>query len=129
MIEYRAASTDDLGQIRALLAENGWDKRVSDEERFRQMLENASRSIVAVDGERVIGFARALTDGVSNGYIGTVVVADDKRGSGIGREMVKRLMGDDPAITWVLRAGHGSEPFWKKMGFATSEVAMERTRK
>jgi hypothetical protein len=38
-------------------------------------------------------------------------------------------MGDDPQITWVLRAGHGSTEFWRKMGFTESEVAMERTRK
>ena len=58
-----------------------------------------------------------------------VVVAEDRRGRGVGRALVRHLMGDDPEITWVLRAGHGSEGFWRKMGFAVSEVAMERTRR
>jgi predicted GNAT family N-acyltransferase len=92
------------------------------------MFENASRTIVAFEGERIVGFARALCDDASNGYIGTVAVAEDKRGHGIGREMVSQLMGDDPNITWVLRAGRGSEEFWRKMGFERSSVAMERTR-
>ena len=78
------------------------------------MMENADRKMVATDGDRVVGFARAICDGVSNGYIGTVAVAEDKRNCGIGRGLVTRLMGDDPSITWVLRAGRGSEAFWQK---------------
>lgn len=128
MIEYRSAQDADSDAVRDFLESNGWEKRVEDEERFRKMLENASRTVVAFEGDRLIGFARALCDDASNGYIGTVAVAEDKRSSGIGREMVERLMGDDPNITWVLRAGRGSEAFWKKMGFSQSTVAMERNR-
>ena len=127
-MEYRPVHKADLDGVREFLAENGWEKRVADGERFRKMIGNASRTVVAVEKDRIVGFARALCDDVSNGYIGTVVVAPDKRGHGIGRKMVKWLMGDDPNITWVLRAGHGSGEFWKKMGFAESSVAMERTR-
>lgn len=129
MIVYRSVEAGDLETIRDFLAANGWEKRVADAERFQKMLDNASRKVVAVEGDRIVGFARALCDDVSNGYIGTVAVAEDKRREGVGREMVKRLMGDDPNITWVLRAGHGSEEFWGKMGFAPSEIAMERNRK
>jgi len=84
--------------------------------------------VLALDGERVVGFARALCDDAANGYIGTVAVAEDFRGRGVGRELVERLIGDDPAITWVLRAGRGSDEFWRKMGFTMSGVAMEKTR-
>jgi GNAT superfamily N-acetyltransferase len=101
---------------------------VADAEKFRRMMENADRTVVAFVGERVVGFARALCDDVSNGYIGTVAVAEDFRKQGVGRELVERLIGEDKSITWVLRAGRGSEPFWKKMGFNVSESAMERTR-
>jgi predicted N-acetyltransferase YhbS len=65
---------------------------------------------------------------MSNGYIGTVAVAEDRRGRGIGGKMVRQLMGDDPNITWVIRAGRGSEEFWQRMGFEHSTVAMERKR-
>jgi len=129
MVEFRDARKTDLPAVRKFLAENGWEKRVADEQRFQRMLGNASRTVLAMDKDRVVGFARALCDDASNGYIGTVAVAEDKRGQGIGREMVDRLMGDDPNITWVLRAGRGSEAFWKRMGFAVSSMAMERTRR
>ncbi len=127
-MKFRSATPEDYDAVRRFLADNGWQKRVEDAERFRLMMENASRTVVAFDGEKVIGFARALCDDVSNGYIGTVAVAEDFRRKGVGRELVTRLMGDDKHITWVLRAGRGSGNFWKKMGFQVSEAAMERTR-
>src|SRR4030095_7753908 len=128
MSQLRSVEPGDLEPIRIFLAENGWETRVADVGRFRNMIENASRTVVAIDSDKIVGFARALCDDVSNGYVGTVAVAEDKRGQGIGREMVNRLIGDDANITWVLRAGRGSEEFWKKMGFETSSIAMERTR-
>src|SRR5438067_4802828 len=127
-MEFRAVAPADYDAIRQFLADNGWERRVADAERFRIMMENASRTVVAVDGNRIVGFARALCDDVSNGYIGTVAVAEEMRGKGIGRELVRRLMGDDPGITWILRSGRGSGEFWKKMGFDPSTVAMEHRR-
>ena len=67
-------------------------------------------------------------DEVSNGYISMVAVAADRRGQGIGRELVRQIVKEDAGITWILRAGRGSEGFWEKMGFRVSEVAMERVR-
>ena len=128
-MEFRAAEPSDFDEIRRFLAANGWEKRVGDRERFLRMMENASRTVVAVEDDRIVGFARALCDDASNGYIGTVLVAEEMRGRGIGREIINRLTGDDPGITWVLRAGHGSEAFWKKLGFEASEAAMERRRR
>lgn len=127
-MEFRSATKADYEKIRLFLSENGWEKRVADKDKFRKMMENADRTVVEFENERVVGFARALCDDVSNGYIGTVAVAEDFRNRGIGRELVERLIGDDNNITWVLRAGRGSEKFWEKMGFTVSEIAMEKTR-
>jgi predicted N-acetyltransferase YhbS len=127
-MEYRSAAPADYEKIRLFLSENGWEKRVADKDKFHKMMENADRTVVAFEGEHVIGFARALCDDVSNGYIGTVAVAADFRKRGIGRELVQRLIGDATNITWVLRAGRGSREFWEKMGFSVSEIAMEKTR-
>lgn len=127
-MKFRPIEPADFEAVRQFLAENGWEKRVADAEKFRTMMENASRTITAFENGRVVGFARALCDEVSNGYIGPVAVAEDFRGRGIGRELVEKLIGNDKNITWVLRAGRGSGAFWKKMGFAVSEIAMEKTR-
>jgi ribosomal protein S18 acetylase RimI-like enzyme len=108
--------------------EVGWEHRVGDPESFRQMMEKTDRTVVAWDQQRVVGFGRALCDGVSNGYISMVAVAPDRRGQGIGRKLVECLIQDDVNLTWVLRAGRNSEGFWKRMGFTVSSSAMERVR-
>jgi N-acetylglutamate synthase-like GNAT family acetyltransferase len=129
-VKFRAVGPEDYAPIRDFLRALGWEERVRDSARFAAMMENASRKVVAVDGERVVGFARALCDEASNGYISTVAVAADRRREGIGRGLVERLTAGDPErrITWVLRAGRGSEVFWERLGFGRSELAMELVR-
>jgi N-acetylglutamate synthase-like GNAT family acetyltransferase len=133
-IDYRPIVLSDYEAVRQFLAGLGWDRRVSDPARFAKMMARADRTVLALDDGRVVGCVRALCDGVSNGYISMLAVAADRRGQGIGRELLRRLMapqapGDTEDITWVLRAGHDSQAFWEKMGFARSEAAMERLRR
>jgi GNAT superfamily N-acetyltransferase len=128
-MRFREATVEDYERVRGFLCEQGWAHRVGDAQKFRRLMEKSSRAVVALDGSRIVGFARALCDEESNGYISMVAVASDKRGQGVGSELVRLLMGDDASITWVLRAGRGSRGFWEKMGFRLSETAMERTRK
>ncbi len=127
-MEYRPITPEDYEPVRQFLSGVGWQHRVTDPEEFVRMLKNTNRTVVAIDDARVVGFARALCDEVSNGYISMVAVAPDMRGRGIGRRLVRQLISDDAGITWVLRAGRGSDGFWGKMGFRRSGVAMERVR-
>jgi N-acetylglutamate synthase-like GNAT family acetyltransferase len=131
MVVYRPVQSDDYEAVQQLLADTGWGARVKDIKRFRAILERADRTVVALENGRVVGFARALCDGASNGYISMLAVAVDKRGQGIGRSLVEQLMQGDggEAITWVLRAGRDSGAFWERLGFKVSHVAMERVRR
>ena len=128
-MEIRPVEPGEYEAVRQFLSAEGWRHRVADPVKFREMMKGSARALAAWEDARVVGFARALCDGVSNGYISMVAVAADRRGHGIGRQLVERLTGDDPGVTWVLRAGRGSRGFWEKMGFEASEVAMEKIRK
>lgn len=127
-MEFRPITPDDYEPVRQFLSEAGWQHRVSDPDRFKEMLKNTNRTVVAIEDSRIVGFARALCDEVSNGYISMVAVAPDRRGQGLGRELVRRLIGDDAGITWVLRAGRESGAFWERVGFKRSTIAMEKVR-
>ena len=128
-MQIRAIQPSEIEPARRLLAANGWAKRVADAAQFQLLVARSQRALVAVDNGEVIGFARALCDELSNGYLAMLVVAQSHRRRGIGQALVKAVMGEDRGITWVLRAGReGVAPFYEKLGFVRSDVAMERPR-
>jgi GNAT superfamily N-acetyltransferase len=120
---------DEVESVRQFLGQHGWGHRTGSSDHFAQLIENSQRTAVALSDEQIIGFARGITDGLSNGYLSMVVVDDQHRRAGVGRALVEDVMGDNSDITWVLRAGReGAEAFFASLGFETSVIAMERPR-
>lgn len=128
-MDIRAIQSEEIEEARVLLASIGWSHRVSDPEHFRDLISRSQVALVAVDHGKVVGFIRGLTDGVTNGYISMLGVNEAYRRRGIGSALVRKAMGQNPEMTWVLRAQRpGLFSFYEKLGFRISRVAMERVR-
>ena len=128
-MQLRRIRIAELQEVHELLAANGWKDRIGSLQKFPELLEASQVAEVAIIEDRVVGFARGISDGRSNGYLSMVVVAAAYRGKGIGRLLVEHAMGTNSEVTWVLRAGReGAAEFFAKLGFEHSSLAMERRR-
>ena len=128
-MEIRAVRDEEIEEARALLAqEPDWASRFNDPGEFRRLISKSQRALVAIQDGRIVGFVRAITDDMSNGYLTLLMVRSDHRSKGVGRALVRAVMGKNTGMTWVLRADRGAEAFYERIGFVRSKVAMERPR-
>ena len=129
-MEIRPVRFEELEAVRRLLAVCGWTKKVESPELFAESVLASQIALVAEDGGRVVGFLRAITDGVFNGYISMVAVAPEYRRRGVGSALVNTAVESSADITWLLRADRdGVDGFYRSLGFEKSSVAMERRRR
>lgn len=130
-IEYRDTHDVPLDQLAALFVVSGWPHRAEDPVKLARLVENSYFVSTAFDGRRLVGFARAISDGVANAYVSTVCVLPDYQGRGIGREIVRRLVqreGGD-GIRWVLHARKELHPFYGENGFVDAPDMLWRQRR
>ena len=117
-------------QARVFLCSQGWAHRMSDGAAFARLIADSQRTAAAFLGNELIGFARGITDHQSNGYLSMVAVALEHRRAGLGRALVLHVVGENSGITWLLRADRAdAAPFFAKLGFSASSVAMELNRR
>ena len=126
---YREGHDVDLEQLAALFASAGWHERAADRARLRQQLVGAMFVVSAWEGDTLVGFARAISDGATNAYISTVAVLPEYQGRGIGRELVRRLTSGREGIVFILHARPKVIAFYLKCGFQHADNMLRIPRK
>lgn len=128
-MQVRNLLSTEVESARLLLCAHGWAHRIESPEWFARLVAASQRTAVAVDSGEVVGFARGVTDGLSNGYLSMVVVAPSHRGKGVGSSLVRHIVGENSSVTWVVRTGReGAREFFARSSFVMSSEAMERVR-
>lgn len=93
----------------------------------------AWRAVGAYSGDtgELVGFARAVSDGVNFAYLADVFVIGAYRGSGLGRRMLQFMIDDGPGrdFRWTLFTGDANG-LYRQFGFeepdATAMVCRTR---
>jgi ribosomal protein S18 acetylase RimI-like enzyme len=85
-------------------------------EALRRSFEQSQHIAFARDGDRVVGMARLLSDGVCNAYLVDVWTASTHRRQGIASEMIRALLDEVPGQHVGLQTDDAQE-LYRSLGF------------
>ena len=92
---------------------------------LKLVFSNSMFKCFAYDDSRLVGVGRAMADGLDCSYICDVAVHPSHQGTGLGKEIVSRLVDLSKGHRKIiLYAVAGKEPFYKKFGFRRMKTAM-----
>jgi N-acetylglutamate synthase-like GNAT family acetyltransferase len=124
-IQFSDKKSDiDLNQLRELFNITAFwaqERSMSD---LSIAIENSEPVMAIWDDQRLIGFARATSDGIYRATIWDVVIHPDYRGTGLGSKLVESLI-SHPRMSRVeriyLMTTH-QQGFYEKIGFQTNST-------
>ena len=115
----------NLDEMKEIYSSVGWTKHTK--EIIKQVFEVSNViTSVTVNG-RIIGFGRAMTDGVFNAAIYDVIVHPEFQKQGIARQIMEYLFDKLSNISCVhLISTSGNEDFYKKLELKRTKTGMAR---
>jgi predicted GNAT family acetyltransferase len=122
-ITYKSDLTGvDWAEMKRLVAQDDFDNGRSPEQ-LQRSFENSAVICIAYAGDRMVGTARALSDGVCNAYIVDVWTYTPYRRRGIARAMMEQICQRLPGQHVYLFTGD-AEPFYQKLGFERQGIGL-----
>jgi len=92
-----------------------------------RLLQGSAAVALALDGDRVVGFVTAVSDGVLSAYVPLLEVLPDRRGQGIGQELVRRLLHQLRDLYMVdLVCDPDLVPFYERFGMRPGQAMILR---
>jgi ribosomal protein S18 acetylase RimI-like enzyme len=105
----------DWARVKAELAADSFDNGRSPDA-LRRCFERSQHVAIARDGDRVVGMARLLSDGVCNAYLVDVWTASSHRRRGIATRMVRLLLDAVPGQHVGLQTDD-AQALYRALGF------------
>lgn len=114
----------DYQQLQALFGLGAFWAKERKIDELKIAIANSEPVISVWDGEQLIGFSRATSDGIYRGTIWDVVIHPDYRGLGLGRKLVETVL-SHPRMNRVervyLMTTH-QQSFYERIGFETNST-------
>ena len=119
---HHDAESLDWDQIKQdLIADDFHNGRTT--EQLEASFKNSQMQVYAMDQNRCIGTARALSDGIGNAYVINVWTNNTYRNQGVAREMMERMLACGPGQHFYLQTDDAIE-FYRKLGFSEQPLGM-----
>ena len=95
----------------------------------KKSFENSHVTVFIRREGQLIGFGRAISDGVFQTAIYDVVILPEYQAQGIGAIIIKTIMGKLSDCNFILYAAPGKEGFYQTLGFRKMKTGMALFRK
>jgi len=94
----------------------GWGDHPSPQTHLR-ILQGSAYVVLALDGDQVVGFINAISDGVLSAFIPLLEVLPAYNGHGIGTELTRRMLAKlDHLYAVDLICDPDVQPFYERLG-------------
>jgi GNAT superfamily N-acetyltransferase len=117
----------DRDAVWAWLSTEAYWGRWRHREHLERQLDAAWRVVGLYRGDRTLGSARAVSDGVSFAYLADVWLDPSVRGHGLGVALVETMLAGGPGMRWSLhtRDAHG---LYTRFGFTPPDATLLERR-
>ena len=108
----------DAEAVHAFISEESYWGRGRSRELTQAAIAGSARVLGLYRDGQLVGFARAVTDGVTVGYLADVYVLPAHRGRGLGLELVREMVqgGCGSRVRWLLHTADASG-LYARLGF------------
>jgi GNAT superfamily N-acetyltransferase len=123
----------DLDAVHAFISRESYWGAGRPREQVERAIRGSTRVLGLYRGAEQVGFARAVSDGVTVAYLADVYVLAAHRGRGLGLELVREIVDGGPVseVRWLLHTAD-AQALYAKLGFSDAPPVyplMERGRR
>lgn len=108
----------DVAAVHAFISTESYWGLGREREPIERAVAGSQRVLGLYEGERQIGFARAISDGATLAYLADVYVLAPYRGRGLGYELVREMVENSfGEVRWMLNTAD-AQGLYEKLGFS-----------
>ncbi|AFQ15110.1 N-acetyltransferase [Bacillus thuringiensis] len=127
-IRHTSEHPTDFNGLLSLYESLGWNSLKLKVNELEQMCKQSWYAIYVFDDKRLVGMGRVISDGVITGIICGVGVLPKYQSSGIGKEIVKRLIQhcEQNKVIPQLMCVEKLQSYYESIGFEAFSIGMTK---